>query len=430
MIAPPLRGHYAPLCVLAETLIGRGHSVTFVHQEEARQLVDAPGAAFAAIGNSEPPLEQWTGPMARIRHLLDLRGTMNRMRGLTTMICNEAPATLQRIGADAVIADQLEPAGGMIADFLGLPFVTVATALPINREPGVPPPFVSWRYDPSPKGVRRNKGGWIVTDGLMRAIDTNVAANAVRLRIGRRSRIEDCFSPLLQLTQLSSAFDFPRTELPPSFHYVGPFRRAASDEFLLPPTDGRPTAYATLGSIQGSRSGLFARIADACDRTGVRLVIAHGGKGGKELRSLPGNPLVFDWVPQDAVLRQVDLVIGHAGMNTSLDALLHGIPMIVAPLTFEQPGIAARIVRSGAGLMIRPTAPARSFQSAIRHVLDDPSFKANAMKQAGGLRTAGGVSRAAELIEQAFSPGVSREAATMGPPGTGDAHGDIRSGSR
>ena len=430
MIAPPLRGHYAPLSVLAETLIRRGHSITFIHQEEARNFLETPGAAFAPIGTSEPPLEQWTGPMARIRHLLDLGGTMKRMRSLTTMICSEAPAILQRIGADAVIADQLEPAGGMVADHLGLPFVTVATALPINREPRVPPPFVNWRFDPSRKGIRRNNGGWMITDRLMRSVDANVAANAARLGIGQRSRIEDCFSKLLQLTQLSSALDFPRSELPRNFHYLGPFRRAAGDEFPLPPSGGRPTAFASLGSLQGSRIGLFGRIAEACHSAGVRLVIAHGGQGGRDLRSLAGEPLVFDWVPQDAVLRQADLVIGHAGMNTSLDALLHGVPMIVAPLTFEQPGIAARIVRSGAGLMVRRTASARSFERAMRQILNDPSFRARAMEHGAMLRMAGGASRAADLIELSLSPAVSTGAATREHPGTDGARGDSRSESR
>ena len=59
---------------------------------------------------------------------------------------------MREIGADAVLADRMEAAGGIIAEHLKLPFVSVASAQPINREPLVPLPFLPWGYDDTPWG--------------------------------------------------------------------------------------------------------------------------------------------------------------------------------------------------------------------------------------------------------------------------------------
>lgn len=429
VIAPALRGHLSPLSVLAEALIGRGHQVTFVHQNDARTLIDARGARFAALGKNQGSLDRWTGPMASIRHVLDLHGTMKRMEEFTSMFCAEAPALLQELRVEAIISDQLEPAGGMVADHLGLPFVSVATALPMNSENEVPPPFVNWPYKPTRHGLRRNIGGWNITDLLMRSVNANIAANAKSLGISERSRIEDCLSPRLQLAQLPRELDFPRTCLPHNFHYVGPFRRPAGEKPFLP-ADPRPTAFATFGTLQGSRLKIFARLAAACDALGVRLVITLGGPHRDKLPKLAGDPLVHEWVPQDVLMGEIDLVLCHGGMNTTLDALSHGLPLMVVPMTFEQPGIAARVERSGAGLMTSNRSQSTTFRKKIQALLQEPRFKTDALRMQRAIAASGGAPWAAELIERALVAAVPPAGATREDAATGGARDDSRSESR
>lgn len=429
VIAPPLRGHYAPLSALAAELIGRGHRVTFVHQEDARPLVQAEGAGFEAIGAQEPPLDRWTGPMARIRGVLGLGDTLARMKRFTTLFCEEGPAVLRSLGVDAVLADQLEPAGGLLAEHLSLPWISVANTLPMNREPGIPPPFVGWRYDPTEQGIKRNAGGWKVSDLLMRSFNQVIESNAQKLGLPPRRRIEDCFSPMLQLSQLTPGLDFPRVELPSNFHYTGPFRAREASNFALPPGDGRLTVYASLGTLQGSRVGLFRKIAAACDRLGLRLVLTHGGLA-KGMRRLPGDPLVYDWLPQEAALAQCDLVVCHAGLNSMLDSVAAGLPMVVMPLAFDQPAIAARVAHSGAGIAISPRSSRHSLERAIATIRDEPSFGESARALREDIRRAGGVARAADLIEAALDALVRGEAATRARAAPDGARDGTRSGSR
>ena len=400
-IGPPLRGHFRPLSNIAAELIARGHKATFVHHADAAHLVEAEGAAFEAIGKAAPPVESWTRPMTRIRGIIGLGGMMQGMVRFTDAFCSEAPAVLKRIGADALIVDQLEPGGGLVAEHLGLPYASIADTLPINREMGLPPPYVGWGYDPSEKGVRRNIGGWRVTDFLMRGIGEAIERNCRMLGLPPRRRIEDCLSTRLQIAQLVPGLDFPRRELPDSFHYTGPFRRGSPGHFELPAGDTRPLVYCTLGTLQGSRVNIFEKVAEACARLDLRLLITQGGLGDiRRAAKLPGDPLVYDWVPQEAVLAQhADMVVCHGGINTVLEPLAAALPMVVMPLAFEQPAIAARLEHAGVARVLSRRSSAGKLANAIAEVRARPSFRERARAAQQEMRDAGGVSRAADLIE-------------------------------
>lgn len=401
-VAPPLRGHYRPLSRLAAELIARGHRATFVHQADAAPLVEAEGAGFEAIGASAPPVAGWTAPMARIRGLTGLGGVMSGMARFTDMVCREAPAALRRIGADALIVDQLESGGGLVAEHLGLPFASVAVTLPINREPGVPPPYVGWRFDPGAKGERRNRGGWRVADLLMRGVGDSIERNSKRLGLPPRRRLDDCLSPRLQISQMVPGLDFPRQALPAGFHYTGPFLGGAAEPFDLPPGDERPLVYCTLGTLQGSRAGIFRKVAEACAKLDLRLLISQGNLGRLKPADLAGDPLVHDWVPQESVIARADLVVCHGGMNTVLEPLAAGLPMVALPLAFEQSAIATRLEYAGVARVLRPRASARRLAEAIAEVRNVPAYRQRAAAVRREIGAAGGVGRAADLIEAAL----------------------------
>ena len=59
-----------------------------------------------------------------------------------------------------------------------------------------------------------------------------------------------------------------------------------------------------------------------------------------------------DFVPQRAVLARSALLVGHAGFNTVLDALSHGVPIVAMPLAFEQPAITRDMVVVIGGIII------------------------------------------------------------------------------
>ena len=56
------------------------------------------------------------------------------------MVCRDAPGAVRGARVDALLVDQMEPAGGAVAEHLGIPFITICNALAINRDPVAPPP--------------------------------------------------------------------------------------------------------------------------------------------------------------------------------------------------------------------------------------------------------------------------------------------------
>jgi len=324
----------------------------------------------------------------------------------TEMLCRDLPGALRGIGAEAVIADSMEPAGGLVAEALGLPFVSVASALPINREPAIPLPFVGWPYDPSERGLTRNRGGERVSEVLLLEQRRAVARHAARFGLARKERLEDCLSPLAQISQTVASFDFPRQALPPHFHHVGPLRPAGPDEAELPyaVSPDRHFIFASLGTLQGGRGSIFRAVARACRAVDAQLLVAHCGGLTPHQAERLGATWVTDFAPQRAVLARATVAVTHAGLNTALDALSFGVPMLAIPLAFDQPGVAARIVHHGVGERLSPVfLRAGPIEAALRRLIADPAYRSRAEAIGADIAHAGGVTLAAEIIMEAVA---------------------------
>src|SRR5262249_56468841 len=62
------------------------------------------------------------------------------------MLFRDGPAAIRDEGVDSLIVDQIEPAGGTVAEHLGLPYVNVAAALPVNLDVSAPPVSFPWSH--------------------------------------------------------------------------------------------------------------------------------------------------------------------------------------------------------------------------------------------------------------------------------------------
>lgn len=162
------------------------------------------------------------------------------------------------------------------------------------------------------------------------------------------------------------------------------------------------------------------------------MLTSGSAKASARLDRLPGNPLVYDWVPQEAVLQHAALTICHGGMNTVLDSLAAGVPMVVMPLAFEQSAIAARIRHAGAGHPVSARSSPRRIADAIALVQGTPDYQTRAQAIQRDIGNAGGAERAADLIEaslRAGGAGAHSAAATTVGAARDDVRDDIRSES-
>jgi zeaxanthin glucosyltransferase len=408
IISPPVPGHLHPFGALGRELIARGHRVTLFHMPDVEERARREGLEFAAIGARDHPagsLAESLARLTRLNGLAALRFTIEAVAKTTEMFCREGPAALDGAGVDFLLADQTEAVGATLAQRLGLPFITICNALALNREAAVPPPFTAWPYRDTGLAQVRNRLGYAVSDWTMRRIGAVIERYRHNWGLPALESVEESFSKLAQISQQPPAFDYPRRELPASFHYVGPLRRAAPQGVAFPweRLDGRPLVYASLGTLQNGREQTFRCFAEACCGLDVQLVLTHGGGlDERAATTLPGDPLVVSYAPQLELLEHASLTLTHAGLNTVLDSLSWGVPLVSVPITYEQPAIAGRIEWCGAGRVV-PFSKLNSgrLREAIREVLAEAGYRAAAGRVRDSIREAGGVSRAAELILRA-----------------------------
>lgn len=408
IISPPVSGHIHPFGALGRELIRRGHRVDLIQMPDLAERARVEGLGFIGIGYTDHPsgsLPESLAQLARLQGLAALRFTIHAIRRTTEMICRDAPGCIRSTGIDALLVDQTEPAGGTVAEHLGLPFITVCNALVLNREPNVPPPFTGWGYRDSWLARLRNRIGYAGSERVMAPVTGILRTYRQKWKLPPHQKPDDSFSNLAQISQLPPAFDFPRRSLPNCFEYVGPLRDAVSrnGEFPWDRLDGRPLVYASLGTLQNQKQWVFRCFAEACAGLPVQLVVAHGGGMGEQAAAaLPGNPVVVTFAPQRQVLARARLTLTHAGLNTVLDSLTYGVPLIAVPITYEQPAIASRISWSGAGRVLSLNKlTTERLSAAIQAVLADTTYTSNAQVVRHSIESAGGVTRAADIIEKA-----------------------------
>ncbi len=407
IITPPVSGHINPWAALGRELQQHGHRVTLFQMPDVEAKVLKEGLEFWVIGQSDHPLGTLPESLAHLSKLSGiaaLRFALQAIQKTTNAICRDAPSAIKAAGVEALLVDQTEPAGASIAEHLGLPFVTVCCAMMINREPAIPPIFTSWSYQDIWWARLRNRMGYALFDRLTRPVQSAVAQYRKQWNLPLYTSPEASFSRLAQISQQISEFDFPRRSLPKNFHYVGPLRNASPQEVSFPyeRLTGQPLIYTSLGTQQNTRAELFYQIAAACEGLDAQLVISHGGGMSDEFaQRLPGSPLVVSYAPQFELLARASLTVTHAGLNTVLDSLSHGVPLVAIPITYEQPAIAARLRWVGAGEVLslnRLSVPI--LRATIEQVLRDKSYASQATKLKASIQRAGGVKRAVQLIEQ------------------------------
>jgi MGT family glycosyltransferase len=136
-------------------------------------------------------------------------------------------------------------------------------------------------------------------------------------------------------------------------------------------------------------------------------VLSLGGADPADLPPLPGDPLVVRYAPQPELIARATLAITHAGMNTVMEALAFGTPLVAIPITNDQPGVAARLRQVGAGEVLRlRQLNVRRLRAAVERVLTEPCYRAAAGRMQEAIRAAGGVTRAAEIVETAIATRV------------------------
>lgn len=396
------------MAALAHALEARGHEVVIFGIADTEARVRAAGIKFHRIGAEEYPpgsLRKLDERMAQLKGLAALRFTLERVRDSARMVLRDGPRAVRAAGVDALLVDEADFAGN-VADYLGLPWISIALLPPLVPDDRFPPFWFGWAPGNDPLRRLRNR----LAIGLLLRMASPIFREINQQRkawgLKPQMRPEDGLSPLMQITQLPAALEFQmRGERPAGLYYTGPFvcaRQRPAVEFPWERLDGRPLIYASLGTFQNGSETIFRTIADACAGLDAQLLISlGGGLDPAKLGNLAGAPLVVSFAPQLEILKRSALVITHGGVNTVLESLSAGVPVVAVPLGNDQPGVAARLKARGAGVVVsrHRLNPAR-LRQAVTLVLRERRYREAAEDLQRAIREMDGASRAADLIEQ------------------------------
>ncbi len=409
-----LTSHLNVGMALAKEFEARGHNVIFFNVPDVKRVIMDRGLRFVEMGSKELP-EGTLQPL--LEQLSKLQGKdafaflFAGMPGLTHVAAGYLPDLLLREKIDALVIDQLFAGGATVAQHLNIPFASVASAVLLNRWDGAPCPSFPTDYDPSEAGIERNRKQWEqVREEWKPWTDTeNIYRQAWGLPLFH-DMLADSFSPIAQISQQPKGFDFPRPDLPNSVHYVGPLTHLSvrkPADFPWEKLNGKPLVYASLGTLQNGLNWVYKAILEACAPLNLQLVLSTGGApvDETEMGAIPNNALLVRFAPQFDLLARSSLCLTHAGLNTALECLTHGVPMVAIPITHEQPGVAARIRYTNTGRSISlDELSADRLRELVKDVLVNPLYLEQAKKFQLQIAETNPLEDAADIIERDVLP--------------------------
>src|SRR4029077_14373323 len=123
----------------------------------------------------------------------------------------------------------------------------------------------------------------------------------------------------------------------------------------------------------------------------------------QQIGRVQSNAIIVKRAPQLDLLKQASVCITHAGLNTVLESLAQGVPQVAIPVTFDQPGVAARIMDKKTGVVtsLDKLTP-NHLSDLLNEVLTNSSYRQNARKLQYAIADANGLAVVVDLVEESL----------------------------
>jgi zeaxanthin glucosyltransferase len=374
--ALPLSGHIYPAAAVAATLTEQGHEVAWVGSEARLRPVIGAGAPVYRTG-MRPYRGQADTGLQSVKSLWE-----EFLVPFTRFTLPSVDKAVTAYRPDVLVVDQHAFAGSLVAQRHGLPWATLcSSSIELARPFSKLPKIEAW-------------------------IGGHLAAMRSEAGLPDGDLPDLRFSPYLVLALTSSALT-AQLSFPDHYALVGPALSARPAQTGFPwewLDPARRHVLITVGTMAENNAtdstNFYARAVDAVAPLGDRLqaiVIAPADA----VTEPPDHVMVVPRVPLLELMPRLDAVVCHGGLNTVCEALSFGVPLVIAPLTRDQPINAAQVAEAGAGLRVKfGRVRPEQLRAALLTVLEDPRYRAAAARIGDSFAAAGGAPAAARRLAQ------------------------------
>jgi MGT family glycosyltransferase len=387
MFSSPGHGHVNPTLAIAQELVARGEQVIYYLPESFRAAVEATGATFHPYEWQRSP-SSFPTPGKKADATLIIGWMMEMMVQQSFHILPQLLEKMRAEQVDAILYDRMFLPANLLSRILHLPAVILNPSYAVNAH--------SRAEQMMPQEKRQAFAEFFtrLSKDLDRLFDTYQLPHY---------DFQALMQADLNIVFLPRAFQPGGETFDERFVFVGPSlqeHRHDSSDFPLDRLGKRPQLYISLGTAFNNQPAFYRQCFDAFAQTEWQIVLAFGQQiDPAELKTPPDNFIVAPHVPQLEILPHSDVFVSHGGMNSTMESLSFGVPLVVVPQMEEQAMTARRVQELGLGLALdMETLTAETLRASVEQVAHASTFRAHVQEMQHEIHQSGGAPRAVDAI--------------------------------
>ncbi|WP_217712142.1 macrolide family glycosyltransferase [Kitasatospora sp. NA04385] len=377
-VSAPASGHVNPTLPLVEELVRRGHRVSYATGPATVEDAVAAGASPVVLPSQLPPGLAARGGFTAEQLAVTMEYYLDDARACFPVLAEHFAADLPQV----VCYDSVTFTGRMLAGLLGVREVSLVPTFAENESFSAAQVYLPADFDhthPRLLAAVQDMGKFTQDHGFL---------DGPNLMFGHVPPTSVVFVPR-EFQPAGDTFD-------ERFHFVGPSLSSRQISGRWSPRSPGPVLLISLGTVFNDRPEFYRACIEAFGDSDWQVVMAVGGLDRHALGPVPANVEVHAQVPQVAVLRHAEVFLSHAGMNSAMESLYHGVPIVALPQIPEQQAIARR----AQDLQVATTLTDPTVQDLRDAVRTARSYRPRAAALSRIVRAAGGASRAADVLEE------------------------------
>ncbi|XP_018532973.2 UDP-glucuronosyltransferase 1A1 [Lates calcarifer] len=411
LVVPMDGSHWVGIKAIAEEMGRRGHRVTVVIPEVSIRM--GPGKHYDTLTYPVPYDKAYIDSvMTTHKDIMQksaqsfmekIKKRFSQIQRITGFIHTTAESllfndslisNLAQQGFDAMLTDPMVPTGSLIARKLGIPTINLLRGIPCSldmKAAGCPSPpsyvprfFTGYTDKMSFKGRVVNTLVAFLEPLFCRLLYWRFDQIAYQF-LGEEVGVSEVLSDsAIWLMRIDFTLEFPRP-LMPNLVLVGGIncnvRNPLPQDLESWVSGEHGFVVFTLGTMVSDMPEETTSVFLEAFRQIPQKVIWR--YTGQVPDNVPENVKIMEWVPQNDLLAHegARAFITHAGSHGLFEGLCHGVPMVMVPISGDQPDNAERLASRGAGVVLSLfSITTESLLQGLNEVMNNSRYRENVQK--------------------------------------------------